>query len=182
MVYFPLKELKIIFMGTAELSCVSLEKLACDKNSQIAAIVTQPDKPKGRELKLPPSPVKILADKLKLPVLPASFSKHAMKNSSANCASIKARLNDCLCSLRTDFAADAFAPDLPRFGCLNVRYIAAAPKYRRRCMPIQWAIADGELETGVTIMKMDAGLDTGPILSTRHTPIHYRTDDSQNPP
>ena len=66
--------------------------------------------------------------------------------------------------------------DLPQFGCLNV-HPSLLPKYRGAA-PIQWAIAEGELETGVTIMKMDAGLDTGPILSTRRTPI-LPTDDSQ---
>jgi len=66
--------------------------------------------------------------------------------------------------------------DLPRHGCLNV-HTSLLPKYRGAA-PIQWAIADGEPETGVTIMKMDAGLDTGPILSTRRTPI-LPTDDSQ---
>ena len=61
--------LRIIFMGTAELSCASLQKLATDKSFQVLAVVTQPDKPKGRELKLTPSPVKLLAEKLHLPVL-----------------------------------------------------------------------------------------------------------------
>ena len=62
-------KLKIIFMGTAELSCAGLEKLAHDENFSVIAVVTQPDKPKGRELKLQPSPVKVLALKLGLPVL-----------------------------------------------------------------------------------------------------------------
>jgi methionyl-tRNA formyltransferase len=66
--------------------------------------------------------------------------------------------------------------DLPPHGCLNV-HTSLLPKYRGAA-PIQWAIADGEPETGVTIMKMDAGLDTGPILSLRRTPI-LSTDDSQ---
>src|SRR5579862_5482275 len=61
--------LKIIFMGTAELSCASLETLARNENFSVLAVVTQPDKPKGRELKLTPSPVKLLAEKLHLPVL-----------------------------------------------------------------------------------------------------------------
>ena len=61
--------LRIIFMGTAELSCASLEKIASDKHFSVVAVVTQPDKPKGRELKLTPSPVKNLAGQLKLPVL-----------------------------------------------------------------------------------------------------------------
>ncbi len=59
----------IIFMGTAELSCASLERLALDQRFHVAAVVTQPDKPRGRELKLQPSPVKTLAEKFRLPVL-----------------------------------------------------------------------------------------------------------------
>jgi methionyl-tRNA formyltransferase len=66
--------------------------------------------------------------------------------------------------------------DLPRFGCLNI-HTSLLPKYRGAA-PIQWAIANGDAETGVTIMKMDAGLDTGPMLATRRTPI-LLTDDSQ---
>ena len=158
-------------MGTAELSCASLEKLAVDKNFSVVAVVTQPDKPKGRELKLTASPVKILAEKLKLPVLQP----------------IKARdekFVDELRALNPDLmvvvAYGQILPqtilDLPRFGCLNV-HTSLLPKYRGAA-PIQWAIADGEPETGVTIMKMDAGLDTGPILSIRRTPI-LPTDDSQ---
>ena len=65
----PQAPLRIIFMGTAELSCASLEKLSRDATFQLVAVVTQPDKPKGRDLKLTPSPVKVLAEKLNLPVL-----------------------------------------------------------------------------------------------------------------
>lgn len=158
-------------MGTAELSCASLEKLAHDKNFSVLAVVTQPDKPKGRDLKLTPSPVKVLAEKLNLPVLQP----------------LKARDEQFISELRTlkpdlmvVVAYGQILPqtilDLPQFGCLNV-HTSLLPKYRGAA-PIQWAIADGEPETGVTIMKMDAGLDTGAILSTRRTPI-LATDDSQ---
>ena len=158
-------------MGTAELSCASLEKLTHDINFSVLAVVTQPDKPKGRDLKLTPSPVKILAEKLNLPVLQP----------------LKARDEQFISELRTlkpdlmvVVAYGQILPqtilDLPQFGCLNV-HTSLLPKYRGAA-PIQWAIADGEPETGVTIMKMDAGLDTGAILSTRRTPI-LATDDSQ---
>jgi methionyl-tRNA formyltransferase len=163
--------LRIIFMGTAELSCASLEKLAADKNFQIVAVVTQPDKPKGRELKLQPSPVKILAEKLKFPVL---------QPLKARDEKFIAELRELKPDLMVVVAYGQILPqnilDLPKFGCLNV-HTSLLPKYRGAA-PIQWAIANGEPETGVTIMKMDAGLDTGPILSTRHTPILI-TDDSQ---
>jgi len=163
--------LRIIFMGTAELSCASLEKLSADKNFQVVAVVTQPDKPKGRELKIAPSPVKVLAEKLQLPVL------QPLKACDEN---FIAELSELRPDLMVVVAYGQILPqsilDLPPHGCLNV-HTSLLPKYRGAA-PIQWAIADGEPETGVTIMKMDAGLDTGPILSLRRTPI-LPTDDSQ---
>ena len=163
--------LKIIFMGTAELSCASLEKLARDENFSVVAVVTQPDKPKGRELKLTPSPVKMLAAHLNLPVLQPLKARDEQFISE---------LRELKPDLMVVVAYGQILPppilDLPQFGCLNV-HTSLLPKYRGAA-PIQWAIAEGEPETGVTIMQMDAGLDTGPILSTRRTPI-LPTDDSQ---
>jgi len=163
--------LKIIFMGTAELSCASLEKLARDKRYSVLAVVTQPDKPKGRELKLTPSPVKVQAEKLNLPVLQPLKAREEKFISE---------LRELKPDLMVVVAYGQILPqtilDLPKFGCLNV-HTSLLPKYRGAA-PIQWAIADGEAETGVTIMQMDAGLDTGPVLSIRRTPI-LPTDDSQ---
>jgi methionyl-tRNA formyltransferase len=163
--------LRIIFMGTAELSCASLEKLADDKYFSVVAVVTQPDKPKGRELKLTPSPVKILAEKLMLPLL---------QPPKARDEKFIAELRELKPDLMVVVAYGQILPpailDLPPHGCLNV-HTSLLPKYRGAA-PIQWAIANGEPETGVTIMKMDAGLDTGPILAVRRTPI-FPTDDSQ---
>ncbi len=159
-------------MGTAELSCASLEKLAGDKNFSVVAVVTQPDKPKGRELKLAPSPVKILAEKLNLPVL---------QPLKARDEKFISELRELKPDLIVVVAYGQILPpailDLPRFGCLNV-HTSLLPKYRGAA-PIQWAIANGDAETGVTIMKMDAGLDTGPVLSVRRTPI-LPADDSQS--
>ena len=163
--------LRIIFMGTAELSCASLEKISATPEFSVIAVVTQPDKPKGRELKLMPSPVKILAEKLNLPVLQPLKARDAEFIST---------LHELKPDLLVVVAYGQILPqvllDVPRFGCLNI-HTSLLPKYRGAA-PIQWAIADGEPETGVTIMKMDAGLDTGPILSTRRTPI-LPADDSQ---
>ncbi|MEJ0088888.1 MAG: methionyl-tRNA formyltransferase [Limisphaerales bacterium] len=163
--------LRIIFMGTADLSCASLEKIAGDPEFKILAVVTQPDKPKGRDLKLTPSPVKVLAEKLNLPVL---------QPLKARDEKFIAELRELQPDLMVVVAYGQILPqgllDVPRHGCLNV-HTSLLPKYRGAA-PIQWAIADGEPETGVTIMKMDAGLDTGPILSTRCTPI-LPEDDSQ---
>ena len=158
-------------MGTAELSGASLDKLFADKRFSIVAVVTQPDKPKGRDLKLTPSPVKVIAEKLNLPVL---------QPLKARDEKFISELRELKPDLIVVVAYGQILPqtilDFPTHGCLNV-HTSLLPKYRGAA-PIQWAIADGKPETGVTIMKMDAGLDTGAILSTRRTPI-LATDDSQ---
>jgi methionyl-tRNA formyltransferase len=163
--------LRIIFMGSAELACVSLEALARQADFVVVAVVTQPDRPRGRELKLQASPVKLAAARRGLPVLQPE----------------RARNEDFIGELREvrpDLIAVAaygqILPktilELPRFGCLNV-HTSLLPKYRGAA-PIQWAILNDEPETGVTIMKMDAGLDTGDILTQAATPIRAE-DDAQ---
>ena len=156
-------------MGTPELSRASLEKLA--GKFPIAAVVTQPDKPRGRDLKLQFSPVKILAGKLKLPVLQPARARDGKFISE---------LRELKPDLIVVVAYGQILPqtilDLPKFGCVNV-HTSLLPKYRG-ASPIQSAILNGETETGVTIMKMDAGLDTGGIISQALTPI-LPEDNSQ---
>ncbi len=151
-------------MGTPDLAATSLQALLNTSDLHVVAVVTQPDRPKGRELKLQPPPVKELAIRAGLQVLQPA----------------KAREPGFLEQVRTLqpelIAVAAFGQilpqtllDLPRFGCINV-HTSLLPRYRG-AGPIQWAILNGETETGVTIMKMDAGLDTGPILSQERTEI-----------
>ena len=158
-------------MGTPELAAVSLGALLREPAFQVVAVVTQPDRPKGRELKLTPSPVKELVSRSGLPVLQP----------------LKARDETFIAELRSLqpdlIAVAAFGQilpksilDLPPHGCLNV-HTSLLPKYRGAA-PIQWAIANGDAETGVTIMKMDVGMDTGDILTQRTTPIKGE-DNSQ---
>ncbi|HET7086432.1 MAG TPA: methionyl-tRNA formyltransferase [Rhizomicrobium sp.] len=157
-------------MGTAELSCASLAALARDEKFQVVAAVTQPDKPRGRELRLQPSPVKLLALKLGLPVLQPERARDEK---------FIAKLQELKPDLIVVVAYGQILPpailDLPRHGCLNI-HTSLLPKYRGAA-PIQWAMASGDTETGVTIMKMDAGLDTGPIVSQRSAAI-LPADDS----
>lgn len=161
--------LRIIFMGTPELAAASLAALVREPAFQIVAVVTQPDRPKGRELKLQPSPVKELAVTAGLPVLQPAKAREEQFIAG-------------LGKLQPDLiAVAAFGQilpqpilDLPRWGCLNV-HTSLLPKYRGAA-PIQAALLNGDSETGVTIMKMDAGLDTGDILTQRATPI--RDDDN----
>jgi len=156
--------LRLVFMGTAELSCASLEALADSAEFQLAAVVTQPDRPKGRQLKLQPSPVKQLALKRQLPLL---------QPERARSEEFLRQIEQINPELIVVAAYGQILPrqllELPRFGCLNV-HTSVLPKYRGAA-PIQWAILNDERETGVTIMKMDIGLDTGPILTQSSTLI-----------
>ena len=157
-------------MGTAELSCASLEALVHDRQFQIAVVVTQPDRPKGRELKPQPSPVKLLAQKLDLPVLQPGRARD-----EAFISELRGLAPDLIVVVAYGQILPPAILDLPRHGCLNV-HTSLLPKYRGAA-PIQWAMANGDAETGVTLMKMDAGLDTGPIVAQRRAPIQS-TDDS----
>jgi methionyl-tRNA formyltransferase len=163
--------LRIIFFGTAELACASLEALARVPEFQVVAVVTQPDKPRGRKMEVQPSAVKELALRLAIPILQPKRARDE---------SFLAELRALAADLMVVVAYGQILPqallDIPRHGCLNV-HTSLLPKYRGAA-PIQWAILNGDAETGVTIMKMDAGLDTGPILSQRNTPTAL-TDNSQ---
>jgi methionyl-tRNA formyltransferase len=163
--------LRIIFLGTAELSCASLQALAGDAKFQIAAVVTQPDRPKGRDLKPQPSPVKSLALRLGLPVLQPERARD-----EKFIAGLRALQPDLIIVVAYGQILPPAVLDLPRHGCLNV-HTSLLPKYRGAA-PIQWAIANGDTETGITIMKMDVGLDTGPIVSQRRTLIHPEDDSA----
>jgi methionyl-tRNA formyltransferase len=163
--------LRIIFMGTAELSCASLEKLASGERFSVIAVVTQPDKPKGRDLKLQFSPVKILAEKLGLKIL-----QPAKARDEKFISELRGLKPDLIVVVAYGQILPQSILDLPKFGCMNV-HTSLLPKYRG-ASPIQSAILNGETETGVTIMKMDANLDSGEILSQRKIPI-LPEDDSQ---
>jgi methionyl-tRNA formyltransferase len=159
----------VIFMGTPDLACESLKALAEAPACEVVAVVTQPDRPKARDLKLLPPPVKELAVRLGIPVLQPERARNE---------TFIAQLRELTPELIAVAAYGQILPpgilDLPRHGCLNV-HTSLLPKYRGAA-PIQWAILNDEPETGVTIMKMDAGLDTGAILTQEKTPI--RPDDN----
>ncbi len=158
-------------MGTAELSCASLQALAHQQDFFIVAVVTQPDRPKGRELKLHPSPVKTLAQNLSLPVL-----QPVRARDEKFIVELRALQPELIVVAAYGQILPQSLLDLPQHGCLNV-HTSLLPKYRGAA-PIQWAIANGETETGVTIMKMDAGLDTGPIVAQRRLPILPEADSA----
>src|ERR1700722_12242550 len=166
-----MSQLRIIFMGTAKLACASLEALIAQPDFAVVTVVTQPDRPKGRELKLQFPPVKEVALRLQLPVLQPERARN-----EGFVQELRALQPDLIVVAAFGQILPQAILDLPRFRCLNV-HTSLLPKYRGAA-PIQWAILDGEAETGVTIMKMDAGLDTGDILTQQATPIQPE-DDSQ---
>ena len=163
--------LRIIFMGTPELAGVSLQALLRVPEFQIVAVVTQPDQPKGRGLKLQPSPIKEIALRENLPVLQPARARDEQ---------FIQQLRELQSDLIAVAAYGQILPqsilDLPRFGCLNV-HTSLLPKYRG-ASPIQRAVLNGDPESGVTIMKMDAGMDTGDMLTQEKTPI-LPEDNSQ---
>lgn len=151
-------------MGTADIARPALEAFARDPAFHLLAAVSQPDKPRGRDLQLQQTPVKAAAVALGLPVLQPARARDA---------SFLAQLRELAPDLIVVFAYGQLLPrallDIPRHGCLNI-HTSLLPRWRGAA-PIQWALLAGDTETGVTLMKMDAGLDTGPILATRTTPI-----------
>jgi methionyl-tRNA formyltransferase len=156
--------LSIIFFGTPEFAIPSLKALL-GSGEEIALVVTQTDKVKGRGHRLSPPPIKSIALEAGLRVLQPA-------------ASIDERVAHEIALIRPEFiivvAYGKLLPkgilEIPRYGCVNV-HASLLPKYRG-ASPIQWAILRGEAKTGVTTMLMDEGLDTGPLLLRQETEIH----------
>jgi methionyl-tRNA formyltransferase len=158
-------------MGTPDLARASLEALLNAPAVQVLGVVTQPDRPKGRDLRLTPSLVKQVAVAKGLPV----FQPEKTRDKDF-VESIRKLEPDLILVAAYGQILPAALLDLPRLGCLNV-HTSLLPKLRGAA-PIQWAILNDQPETGVTIMKMDTGLDTGDIVSQRTTPI-VPEDDAQ---
>ena len=158
--------MKVIFMGTPDFAVGTLKALV-EAGHEVVAVVTQPDKPKGRSKELVFSPVKEEAVKLGIEVLQPE----------------KARDEEFVEKLRA-YGADIFVVvafgqllpksiiDMPRLGCVNV-HASLLPEYRG-ASPIQWAVIDGREYSGVTTMKMDEGLDTGDILLVRKVKLEKK--------
>jgi len=156
--------LRLVFMGSAELSCASLRALVSSREFEVVGVITQPDRPKGRDLRLHASPVKALAVSFQLPLLQPPRARE-----ESFLAELRALEPELIAVAAYGQILPPAILDLPRFGCLNV-HTSLLPKYRGAA-PIQWAVLQDEAATGVTIMKMDAGLDTGGIITQEKTPI-----------
>lgn len=162
------ERLNLVFMGTPDFAATVLRRLAAWDGGRVTAAYCQPDRPAGRGHKLTAPPVKLLAQELGVPVFqPRNFRGEADR--------------DALADLRPDVLVVAayglILPqavlDIPRLGPLNV-HGSLLPRYRGAA-PIQRAIMDGEKETGVAIMRMEAGLDTGPVYAMRRAPVGRHT-------
>ncbi|HDZ15766.1 hypothetical protein LCGC14_0775920 [marine sediment metagenome] len=149
--------MRIIFAGTPDFAAETLKALL-DTEHQICAVYTQPDRPSGRGRKLTASPVKQLAESHNIPIeQPINFKSDDAINTLA---SYKA---DVMVVVAYGLLLPQAVLDLPKFACINI-HASLLPKWRGAA-PIQRAILAGDTESGVCIMKMEAGLDTGPILS-----------------
>jgi methionyl-tRNA formyltransferase len=146
---------RVVFLGTPEFAVPSLAALA--EEHEVAAVFTQPDRPKGRGNQLAESPVKIAARRLGIVV---HQPERVRRPESVEL--LRGLAADLMVVVGYGQIIPQNIIDLPRHGILNV-HASLLPKYRGAA-PIQWAIANGESETGVTIMQIDAGLDTGDML------------------
>ncbi len=160
--------MRIIFAGTPPFAAAALNALA-EAGHDIVLVLTQPDRPAGRGMKLTPSAVKQAAQARGLPVSqPASLRTPEAE------AELRAADADVMVVAAYGLILPQAALDLPRFGCLNI-HASLLPRWRGAA-PIQRAILAGDTETGITIMQMDAGLDTGAMLMK--TPVPIREADT----
>lgn len=155
--------LRVVFAGTPEFSVPCLE--ACRASgAQVVAVYTQPDRPAGRGRKLTPSPVKQAALAAEIPV----EQPKTLKTAEAR-ATLEAYRPDLMVVVAYGLILSRKVLAIPRLGCWNV-HASILPRWRGAA-PIQRAILAGDTETGVDLMQMEAGLDTGPVLLERRTPI-----------
>ncbi len=158
---------RVVFMGTPEFAVPSLDALA--RTEQVTLVVTNPDRPSGRGRAVAAPPVKREAQRLGIPVFQPGKARD-----SGSVARIDAERPDLIVVVAYGQILPPSILDIPKYGCINV-HASLLPRYRGAA-PINWAIARGETMTGVTIMRMDPGMDTGPMLHVREMPI--REDDT----
>lgn len=156
--------LKIVFMGTPDFAKVSLEKVY-EAGYKIEAVVTNVDKPKGRGMKLVPSPVKEFALEKNIEVLQPT----KVRNNPEFIEKIKKINPDVICVVAYGKILPKELLEIPKLGCINV-HGSLLPKYRGAA-PIQWAVLNGETKTGITTMYMDVGMDTGDMILKEETEI-----------
>ena len=165
--------MRVVFMGTPDFAVPTLAAIAARSDlAEIAAVVTQPDRPRGRGKKLSPSPVKAWAVTHDIPVLQPVRARDA-----AFVTAFRDLKPDVAVVVAFGQILSQEVLDVPVHGCINV-HASLLPKYRGAA-PIQHAIMAGESVTGITTMQMDAGLDTGDMILRREVPIHADTTYGQ---
>ena len=154
--------MRIVFLGTGEIGLPTLRMLLDHPRHEVVAVITQPDKPVGRHQVLTPPAVKVLAEEKGVPVFQPERIRHILEP-----------LRELAADLYVVIAYGQILPqavlDLPKVACLNL-HASLLPKYRG-ASPIQAALLGGESETGMTVMYVDAGLDTGDVLRLEKLPI-----------
>ena len=161
--------MRVVFMGTPDFAVPTLAAIAARSDlAEVAAVVTQPDRPRGRGKKLSPSPVKAWAVTHDIPVL-----QPVRARDTAFVTAFRDLKPDVAVVVAFGQILSQEVLDVPVYGCINV-HASLLPKYRGAA-PIQHAIMAGEQVTGITTMQMDAGLDTGDMLLWREVPIHADT-------
>lgn len=156
--------MKILFMGTPDFAQESL-KCLCESTYDIIGVVTNPDKPKGRGMKMVMSPVKEYAIEQNIPV----YQPEKVRKNIEFIDTIRELEPDVICVVAYGKILPKEILEIPKYGCINV-HASLLPKYRGAA-PIQWAVLNGDKTTGVTTMYMDIGMDTGDILLKEETEI-----------
>lgn len=156
--------LKVVFMGTPDFAEESLRKVY-EAGHEIVGVVTNVDKPKGRGMKLVPSPVKEFAIEKELQI----FQPVKIRNNVEFIEEIKQLQPDVICVVAYGKILPQELLDIPKLGCINV-HGSLLPKYRGAA-PIQWAVLNGDETTGITTMYMDAGMDTGDMILKQEVEI-----------
>lgn len=156
--------MKIVFMGTPDFAEKSLEAIY-NSGHEILAVVTNPDRPKGRGMKMVSSPVKEFAVSKNLKI----YQPEKVRKNIEFIEEIKKLQPDVICVVAYGKILPKEILDIPRLGCINV-HGSLLPKYRGAA-PIQWAVINGEKITGITTMYMDVGMDTGDMIVKKEIPI-----------
>ena len=156
--------LNILFMGTPDFARDSLEAVY-NAGHNILGVVTNPDRPKGRGMKLVASPVKEFAIEKKLKI----FQPEKVKKNEEFISQIKDMNPDVICVVAYGKILPKEILDIPKLGCINV-HGSLLPKYRGAA-PIQWAVLNGDKKTGITTMYMDVGMDTGDMILKQEVEI-----------
>ncbi|HTL89812.1 MAG TPA: methionyl-tRNA formyltransferase [Leptolyngbya sp.] len=157
--------MKIVFFGTPQFAVPTLEALLRSSEFEVVAVVTQPDKRRGRGNERSPSAVKSIAQSHQIPV----WQPKSVKKDAETLEKLRSLNADVFVVIAYGQILSQEILDMPKFGCVNV-HGSILPQYRGAA-PIQWCLYHGEAETGITTMLMDAGMDTGAMLLKAMTPI-----------